>query len=265
MYPPLKYPDLFYWTLNTIKKHGIKIKKKLSQNFVVNPEIIKDIIKRIEPRYHCIEIGAGIGTLSYYLGVVKKKYCIHYEIDEELCRVAVELLNPNSVLIRGDALLYDWVVEEIVSNAPYHITSDIIVKTARTNTIKKAVFVFQKDVVERLNAEPGTREYGRITVLVQLLFNIEPGPVYPPSYFYPRPEVSSQLVVFTRKRLYDDLISKLEEITRRLFSKRRKKALKVIRRDLGLGEEELRKLGISDEKRVYELSPGELLRIAEII
>ncbi|RLG89173.1 MAG: ribosomal RNA small subunit methyltransferase A, partial [Thermoprotei archaeon] len=118
MYPPLKYPDLFYWTLNTIKKHGIKIKKKLSQNFVVNPKIIKDIIKRIEPHYHCIEIGAGIGTLSYYLGIVKKKYCIHYEIDEELCRVAVELLNPNSVLIRGDALLYDWVVEEIVSNAP---------------------------------------------------------------------------------------------------------------------------------------------------
>ncbi|MCD6300997.1 MAG: ribosomal RNA small subunit methyltransferase A, partial [Staphylothermus sp.] len=215
--------------------------------------------------YYCIEIGAGLGTLSYYLGNVKRKSCIHYEVDEHLCKVAVELLNPNSVLIRGDALLYDWDVEEIVSNAPYHITSDIIVKTAKSNSIKKAVFVFQKDVVDRLNAKPRTKEYGRITILVQLLFNIEPGPVYPPSYFYPRPEVSSQLVVFTRKRPYDELISKLEEVTKKLFSKRRKKALKVIKKDLGLGEDELRKLGISEDKRVYELTPGELLRIAEML
>lgn len=264
--PPLSSRrELLKWTIELLKEFSIRPRKKLSQNFVVEPRVVRDILSRTPDNTRAIEIGTGLGVISYFLSR-RRAYTIHYEVDERLGLAAELFLGKLGTLVVSDALLHEWNMETIVSNAPYHITSDIIIKTCRSNSVERAVFVFQKDVVDRLLAKPGTREYGRITVLTNLLFDIEPGPVYPRSYFYPEPEVNSRLVVFMRKRPYDELFSVLEDVTRRLFHKRRKKAIKVIRDELGLHElKMLKELGIDELTRVYELSPSVILRLAEIV
>lgn len=264
--PVLSRKGLIKWTVETLHKYSIKPLKKHSQSFVVDPVIIRDFLKRIDWSLATIEIGAGLGTLSYYLIDCCRKNVLLYEIDSRLVNVLKEVVSkPNSIVIHSDALLHEWIAEQIVSNTPYHITSNILVKLTRSNCVKKAVLVLQKDVVNRLVSKPGTREYGRITILVNTVFKLETGPVYPPRSFYPSPEVSSQMIVMERARIYNSDIAFLEQVTRRLFSKRRKKISKVLYEEYGLTETTILSIGLNPDLRVYELDIGDVLRIAEIV
>ncbi len=261
--PPLtSRRKLLEWTKNILYKYSIKPRKHLSQNFVVEPSIIRYIINHINPDHHVLEIGAGLGTLSYYLSIHVKKYSIHFEIDHRLARIAYEALTPRSILIVSDALLHEWKVEEVTGNIPYHITSGILVKTARSNNVVKAVYVMQRDVVARITAKPGMRDYGRLSILLQLLFNIVEGPIFDPGSFYPSPEVYSQLVILERVKKYDEIHKYVEEVTRRIFSKRRKKLVKVLHEEFGVSKSEvLNILGIDENIRVYMVKPGDILRL----
>jgi 16S rRNA (adenine1518-N6/adenine1519-N6)-dimethyltransferase len=262
--PPLTTNNLYRWTIHVLRKYNIRPRKRLSQSFIVNPRIIHDFLRETRFDLRLMEIGSGLGTLTYYLSHNVEKYSIHVEIDERLISICEELLrgSSRSLLINGDALDLEWDVEEIVSNAPYHITSDLIVKTARSNSVVYAVYVFQKDFVDRLLAKPGDRDYGRITVLVNIIFDLVRGPIYPPKYFYPEPSVSSQMIIFKRKRLYDGKIRILEDVTRKMFSMRRRKAVRVIE-ELGLNTGIAHRIGIKDNMRVYELSPEVFMRLVE--
>ncbi len=262
--PPLTTNSLYKWTIHVLRKYSIRPRRRLSQSFIVNPQIIRDFLKKARPDLRLMEVGAGLCTLTYYLSHSIKKYSIHVEIDERFMNICKDLLRGSgrSLLINGDALDLEWNVEEVVSNAPYHISSDLIVKTARSNDVVYAVYVFQRDFVNRLLAKPGSRDYGRITVLVNIVFDLERGPIYPPRYFYPKPSVSSQMIIFKRKRLYNGKIRVLEEVTRKMFSRRRRKAVRLIE-ELGLGISVAHRIGIRDDMRVYELSPEVFMKLVE--
>lgn len=242
----------------------IKPKKSFSQNFVVNPSLIKDVVLRIEKSYSSVEVGSGLGTLSYFLSRTIKNLKVFFELDQKLAEISSRLIE-DGLVINSDALRHEWRFNQVVSTVPYHLTNNIMVKIARSNDVKRAVLVLQREVVDRLKAAPGTRDYGRLTILTNSLFDIETGPTYPPSFFYPQPEVHSRLVVLLRKRRYDEITSLLEEVTRRVFSEKRKKIGKVFPSRLGLDEGELKRLGIDPGRRVYELSVDELLRIVEVL
>lgn len=264
--PPLTRKELFKWTTRVLKKHSIKPFKKLSQSFVIEPIIIKNILEKIEPYLSTMEIGAGLGTLSYYLVNYCRKPVLLYEIDSRLLNLLRELVDkPSSIIIHSDVIMHEWFVEQVVSNTPYHLTSKILVKLARSNCVRKAVLVLQKDVVNRLVSKPGTRDYGRLTVLINCVFKVQPGPVYSPRSFYPPPEVSSQIVVLERIRQYDSDISLLEEVTRKLFSKRRKKVIKVLYEEFNISEDVISTIGINSNLRVYELDTGDFLRITNYV
>ncbi len=274
VFSPLKNPpptplfdkELLRWTLNVLRTYGIRPRKKFSQNFVVCSRLVRDVIDhtRVLSKGPIMEIGTGIGTISYYLSKYFKP-TIHVEIDERLGEIASKFINRPGILIIGDALDLLWNTDTIVSNTPYHISSSILVKASKSDHVKTAILVLQKDVVERLCASPGTPEYGRITVLVRLVFELEPGPVYPPSCFYPRPDVSSQLLVMRRTRDFSELPPCIEEVSRRLFITRRKKARKVICRELGLCSESLfGRLGIDDKTRIYQLTPEQIEELARV-
>lgn len=264
--PVLSRRDLLAWTLEVLREHSIKPSKRLSQNFVVEPRVIFDVLDRVNPSLSTMEIGAGLGTLSYYLAKKCRRALVLYEIDYRLVRALSELVRePNSVVVRGDAISQDWLVEQVVSNAPYHITSEILVKLARSNEVKRAVLLLQRDVVDRLCSRPGSENYGRITVLVNVLFRAERGPIYSPQSFYPPPKVSSQLLVLERARNYDDEVSLLEAVTGKIFSKRRKRAAKVLSEELGLSSRDIEELGLEEDKRVYELSPSDVLQIVRLL
>ncbi len=266
--PPLSSTRmLLAWTKNKLKEYGIKPKDRYSQSFVVSPFLVLDIVGKARELMcrNVVEVGSGLGTITYYLSSYSRVLAI--EIDPLLAiatRNTVE--NKNScTVVNGDALEIGWCTECIVSNTPYHISSDLIIKIARTNAVKKAVLVLQKEVAERLTAKPGTNSYGRLTVITKILFNVETVRTYPPSCFYPQPKVYSRLVVLERKKDYDKHTRILEEITRLLFSERRKKAIRVLERKLGIKRDEARRLGIGDETRVYELEPRVLLEIARLV
>lgn len=250
-----------------MSKYGIKPKDRYSQSFVVNPSLVLDIINELKSnvcKKSVIEIGSGLGTITYYLSLEKRVVAI--EIDEKLAFVTRSIVEKkNCVVVNADALQVDFSVECVVSNTPYHISSDLLVKIARENRVRKAVLVLQKEVVDRLTARPGTKNYGRLTILINLLFDVVKKKIYPPSYFYPRPQVYSQLIILERKRKYNNDIATLEEITRLVFSERRKKALRVLEKKLGLKTDELKNVGIDDSRRVYQLEPRVLMSIVELV
>jgi len=264
--PPLSSrKELLHWTLTVLKSYGIKPRKALSQNFVVEPRAIRDMLLHVDKYSSVIEVGAGIGTLSYFLDRWVAANKVFFEIDERLASIAVEYVSGNSIFVVGDALLHEWRSCQVVSNTPYHVTSEILLKLVKSNAVSKAVLMLQKDVVDRLTAMPGTREYGKLTIIVNVVFTVQPSSVYPPSSFYPSPEVASRIVVLSRRRAYDEEVRALEKITTRIFSKRRKRVYKVLKEEFGLSEGDLAKIGINPGSRVYELAPGDVLRIANYV
>ena len=267
--PPLSSRrKLLHWTRDVLRKYGVRVKKKLSQSFVVDPTLVHDILGCASRycRSGCVEeIGSGLGVLTYYLST---RCCrvVAIEIDPLLSTISKEVASaPHVVVVNADALSIPRCCKLVVSNTPYHVSSDIIVSIARENIVEKAVLVLQKEVVERLLARPGSREYGRLTVLVNTLFRLEAGRVYPPKTFYPEPEVYSRLIVFNRVREYSRLHARLEEVTRRLFSMRRKRVSTVVHRIYKLDTCALERLGIDSSKRVYQLCPEEFMALTRYL
>lgn len=258
--------DLLAWTVRTLREHGVKPRKKLSQNFAVDPSLIREITSHVGRQECVVEIGCGIGTLSMaILTKVKRLLCV--EIDPVLCKVASEVVNsPRFIVVNGDARELPYTCEVVVSNIPYHITSDILVKISRENSVMKAVLTVQREVAERLTATPGSRNYGKITVLVNTLFTVQTGGTYSPRSFYPRPEVHHKVLVLTRKSAYTEEVRALEKVTKVFFSQRRRLVEKVLEEFFSTKIEKLG--GIKDKvvgKRVFMIPPDLWLEISRAL
>lgn len=259
--------EILKWTLRILRTHRVKPRKRLSQNFVVDPRLISEVYAYTAPR-DTVEIGCGIGTLSLVL-VTRAKRLICIELDEKLCAISNSVVQDSRfVAVNADARVYlpDSGVEQVVSNIPYYATSELLVKIARTNSVKRAVLTLQREVVERLLAEPGTRAYGKLTVLVKALFNVQEKSTYPPSSFYPEPEVSHKVVVLERKRPYSEEVCALEALTKILFTQRRRLINRVLTATLGVRVEELGSLGARiSGMRVFMLGEETLLELAKAL
>jgi 16S rRNA (adenine1518-N6/adenine1519-N6)-dimethyltransferase len=259
--------EILKWTLRLLQAYGIKPRESLSQNFIVDPRLINDIYA-FTATCDTVEIGCGLGTLSIVL-VAKTTRLTCIELDRKLCEVSSSVIQDyRFVVVNADARVYlpGPGVEQIVSNIPYHATSDLLVKIARTNSVKRAVLTMQREVVDRLLAEPGTRAYGKLTVLIRVLFDVKEKGVYPPESFYPEPEVSHKLVVLERKRPYSEDICALEVLTKALFTQRRRLVSRVLTSMLGIKVSELGSLGARiSGMRVFMLSEETLLDLARTL
>ena len=259
--------ELLKWTLTVLRHYKIKPRNKLSQNFVVDPRLVSEVLSYTAP-LDTLEIGCGIGTLSLAL-ITRVRRLICVEIDEKLCLVSSSVVsNPRFLVINADARVYfpGIEVEQVVSNLPYYITSDLLVKIARTNSVRRAVLTLQREVADRISAKPGSRSYGKLTVLIKLLFNIYKLNTYAPSSFYPKPGVSHRVIVLERKRPYSSEMCVLEVLTRILFTQRRRLVEKVLARKLGVGVGELGSLeGEISGKRVFMLKEETLLELASLL
>lgn len=243
-----------------MKENGVKPSKRLSQNFVVNPFLVKSIVDSASFE-DTVEIGCGIGTLTLFLlDKVRTLACI--ECDERMVKiVSKNVENSRFIVVRGDVLTTGLNRPQVVSNLPYHITSDVLISIARDNRVSKAVLTLQKEVGERLIAQPGSEAYGRLSVIIQLLFDLDLKGVYPSRSFYPAPKVDSSLVILRRKRNYDESIQKVENVTRVMFSQRRRIARKVAETRLKIRRETLEKI-IPSDKRVFELEPEVFVKLS---
>src|SRR6266446_1673770 len=201
--------------------------KRLGQNFLLDRNIASDIVSSIHPTESDIvlEPGPGHGTLTRLLQKKAGKV-VAVEKDPILVRELTETFRdyPNVIIIQGDILKTNPLPDfnKVVSTPPYYLSSKLALFLSKTKFDIAAV-VFQKEFGERLLAEPGTREYGRLTVSVRRRLNIERIRGIPRRSFQPRPKVDSILLRLTPQETLRKLNEPLfEEVVRGVFTQRRR-------------------------------------------
>lgn len=237
-------------TAELVKKYNFKFSKSLGQNFLIDDSVPRDIVSgaEVDENDLVIEIGPGVGTLTAQL-LNKAKKVVAIELDNDLIPILTQEIgdNPKFTLIHNDALKVNFnevIGEEksvkLVANLPYYVTTPIIVKLLKEKyNFKSLTIMIQKEVAERMNAEPGNKDYGSLSLLVQYYCNTRIVRKVPPQCFIPRPKVDS--IVIRLDRLEEPKV-KVEneklffEIIRSSFNMRRKTLWNGVK-NIGLSKE----------------------------
>ncbi len=215
----------------------LKLKKSLGQNFLIDKNIIRKITSLEDLNDQMVvEIGPGSGNLTESIMRQKIKKIILIEKDQELSKLlSHKLKNQNNIEIYNEdilkfnfnnSLLNDTT---IFGNLPYNISTQILVKFINLKKwppfFKKIIFMFQKEVADRILAKPNTKEYGRLAILTNFRLQIGESFKVSRNCFFPKPSVDSKVIVFTPKLNSNYEISdikNLEKITNIFFSNKRK-------------------------------------------
>ncbi|WP_456454901.1 16S rRNA (adenine(1518)-N(6)/adenine(1519)-N(6))-dimethyltransferase RsmA [Methanopyrus sp.] len=210
-------------------KYGIRPRRRLGQHFMVDDNILEFMVEAAGIREDdvVLEIGAGPGLLTRYL-MTRAGQVIAVELDGRMVEILERELGeaPNLEIVRADFLEYDVPddVNKVVANIPYNISSPITFKLLELD-IDVAVLTYQREFAERMVAEPGSKKYSRLTVMVSLLADAELLRGVPRSAFIPPPRVSSSVVRLTPKpeeERPDVDLDTLESVCRALFQHKNK-------------------------------------------
>ena len=252
-------------TAELVKKYNFKFSKSLGQNFLVDDSVPRDIVSGADVNKEdlAIEIGPGVGTLTAQL--LKTANDLIPILEQELGD------NPNFTLIHNDALKVDFneiIGDEksvkLVANLPYYVTTPIIVKLLKEGyNFKSLTIMIQKEVAERMNADPGNKDYGSLSLLVQYYCNTKIVRRVPPQCFIPRPKVDS--IVIRLDKLSEPKVKVENEklffdIIRNSFNMRRKTLWNGVK-NIGLSKENL-ELAFN-EANIDPKRRGETLTIEE--
>ncbi len=259
-------------TIHWLKKHDIRVSKELGQHFLVDEKMLNRIIEHsnLSLDEQILEIGTGTGILTQAIADhVQRVYTI--EKDTRLYQILSEELMANTQIqfILGDATKIDWPsCDKLIANLPYAISSPILFKFFESK-IPSAILMLQKEFGERLTAQPGSKQYGRLTVMASYYAEIELLEVVATESFYPPPAVASVLVRITRKfqppfEVKDsDLLAQVVTV---LFNQRRKKIRTPLKAFLCNDEFQQIQAKIPWlDRRVEELSPEQIADISNII
>ncbi|WMJ79835.1 16S rRNA (adenine(1518)-N(6)/adenine(1519)-N(6))-dimethyltransferase RsmA [Clostridium sp. MB40-C1] len=230
-------------TKDLVKKYNFKFTKSLGQNFLIDDTVLDDIVESAEVSKEdfVIEIGPGVGTLTKELLMKAKKVCA-VELDSELIPILKNELSSfeNFQVIHKDALKVDFneiIGDEesvkVVANLPYYVTTPIIARILNENyKFKSLTIMIQKEVAERIDAEPNCKEYGSLSVLVQYYCDTKIIRTVSPSSFIPQPKVDS--IVIRLDKLDKPRVGVNDEelffkIVRQSFNMRRKTLRNVVK------------------------------------
>lgn len=226
-------------TISILQKYRFVFQKKYGQNFLVDTHVLEKIMDAAEiTKEDCVvEIGPGIGTMTQYLAE-RAGAVVAVEIDRKLMPILEETLAAydNVTVLNEDIIKVDLnhIVEEknhgkpikVVANLPYYITTPIIMSLFENHVPLKSVTVMvQKEVAERMQAGPGTKNYGALSLAVQYYARPEVVANVPPNCFIPRPNVGSAVIRLTRYEEYPVTVRDenfLFALIRASFNQRRK-------------------------------------------
>ena len=250
------------------KEFGFK--KKFGQNFIVDENIINSIITKanITKDSMVIEIGPGAGSLTYKLAT-NAKPVLCYEIDTKLQNVLEENLkefeNVDIIYqdflkadVKKDLANYQFETLYVVANLPYYITTPIIVKLIEDEiSVDKIVVMVQKEVGDRFKAQPGSKDYGSLSVYLNYFFEISKLMDVSRNIFIPKPNVDSIVVELKRKEstYHLDNAQLFFQLVRDSFKQKRKTLRNNLKQyDLSLIEEVLNKYHYDLSVRAEQLS-----------
>lgn len=247
--------------LDVLKKNQAGIRKSLGQNFLIDPnyvnKIIHEVQKSIPVGNSILEIGPGLGVLTFHLLRYYKTEVV--EIDSVFCKILQELYKDYIKIHNIDYLKF---IQEnklefyhyIVGNLPYYITTDILVQTVRNLKDGLCIFLVQKEYAEKL-----IQDNHSIAIYVQNFGNIEPLFIVPKSVFFPKPKVDSMLIRIKTHPYPKSHPETLEKILRMSFRQRRKKIINSWQKGEELVNREIlislsKKIQFDFNKRAEEIS-----------
>tara|TARA_Y100000590_G_scaffold459170_1_gene615594 strand:- start:732 stop:1520 length:789 start_codon:yes stop_codon:yes gene_type:complete len=253
----------------------LKPNKKLGQNFLIDKNIIKKICNFVYIDQSCdlLEIGPGTGNLTEGLLNKRPKNFYLIEKDKNLSETLKQKFQNKIKIFNDDILTFP--LEKILNNKtivfgnlPYNISSKILTRfilNHNTFKFKLLIFMFQKELANRIIAQIDKSDYGRLTVLSNWRLNIQKIMDISSSSFYPKPKVDSSLLVFSPKKDY--IIFKdpnsLEKVTRIIFNERRKKIRNRIKNLFNNDDEIVKKININLNLRPQNLYPEEYFSLAK--
>lgn len=274
-------------TIEVLKKYDFKFQKKFGQNFLIDTGVLERIIREAEiGDSDCVlEIGPGIGTMTQYL-CESARQVIAVEIDKNLIPILKDTLSSynNVEIINEDILkvdikaLCDTYNEgkpvKIVANLPYYITTPIVMGLLESNVpVESITIMVQKEVAERMQCAPGSKEYGALSLAVQYYTKPEIVANVPPNCFMPRPNVGSAVIRLTRYNeppVEVDNAVHMFRLIRASFNQRRKTLANGIANG-GLGysrdrvEEALISMGLTKTVRGETLSLKQFADLSNIL
>lgn len=277
-------------TKEILAKHGFSVKKSLGQNFIVDPNILVNIVAAagLDKDTNVVEVGPGIGALTEHLARASKEV-VAFEIDDRLLPVLADTLSPydNVEIVHTDVLKANLGeiltprlnLEErlmVVANLPYYITTPIIMHFLESEVrIDGLVIMTQKEVGDRITAAPGTKAYGSLSIAIQYYMEAEIAFIVPKTVFVPQPNVDSAIIKLTRRE-QPSVIVKNEKIffqvARAAFVQRRKTLWNNLLVRYGKEEEIKEKLvkalelaDIDPKRRGETLSLAEFGRLSDAI
>ncbi|MEK5171687.1 16S rRNA (adenine(1518)-N(6)/adenine(1519)-N(6))-dimethyltransferase RsmA [Heyndrickxia sp. FSL W8-0496] len=277
-------------TKEILKKYGFSFKKSLGQNFLIDPNILRNITESagLTKETGSIEIGPGIGALTEHLARSSKKV-LAFEIDQRLLPILEDTLTPydNVKVVHQDILKADvqGLIETefkdiqdimVVANLPYYVTTPIITQLlTKRLPLRGIVVMLQKEVADRISAKPGTKEYGSLSIAIQYYTKAETVMVVPKTVFMPQPNVDSAVIRLT---LHDEPIVNVDDeefffqVTRASFAQRRKTLLNNLTSQLPNGKgvkeeilEALGQIGIDPGRRGETLSIEEFAALSNAL
>ena len=275
-------------TIAVLQKYHFNFQKKFGQNFLIDTTVLDRIISSAEiMKEDCVlEIGPGIGTMTQYLAE-RAGSVVAVEIDKALLPILEETLQDydNVTVINDDILKVDInrLVEEknggrpikVVANLPYYITTPIIMGLFESHVPVESITVMvQKEVADRMQVGPGTKDYGALSLAVQYYAKPYIVANVPPNCFMPRPKVGSAVIRLTRHaetpvQVDDEKL--LFQIIRASFNQRRKTLANGLKNYEGLSFEKetieaaIAECGFSPSVRGEALSLEEFAKLANVL
>ena len=265
-------------TKDIVDKHGFKFSKSLGQNFLIDDNVIDKIIDgaRVKEGDKVIEVGPGIGTLTREMAKRAEKV-VAVEIDKNLIPILKETLADfdNTEVVNEDILKVDInkLVDEklsggpvkLIANLPYYITTPIVMKFLEEDIpVTDIVVMVQKEVADRMNAVPSTKDYGALSVAVQYYCDTEIVAKAPRHMFIPQPKVDSTVIglhIREERKYKADNEQLFFKTVKAAFGQRRKTLLNSLSSmgvlDKAKIKEVLAEAGIDEKRR------GETLSIEE--
>lgn len=276
-------------TSEILHHYHLQAKKSLGQNFLTNPAVINSIVTTAEIALgdQVIEVGPGIGALTEQI-LAQGAKLLAYEIDGKLIEVLTNELPADAQIkiLHQDVLQTDFNKDfegyfdptkpvKVVANLPYYITTPIIFRFLESGIpLESLTVMMQKEVADRIEAQPGKKDFGPLSIAVQLDMESHIALNVPPSSFTPAPKVDSAVVQIVRKaqpiRLPNkDLFNKIVKVS---FAQRRKTIYNNLKHLVGQElqtiddlHELLRAAAIAENRRAEQLSIADYLKLTELV
>lgn len=275
-------------TIEVIQRYGFDFQKKFGQNFLIDPHVLDKIIAaaQITKEDFVLEIGPGIGTLTQYLAESAREVTA-VEIDRNLIPILQETLAAydNVTILNQDILKTDIAAIvrkknqgrpiKVVANLPYYITTPIIMGLLEQHVpVDNITVMVQKEVALRMQAGPGTKDYGALSLAVQYYARPYLAANVPPNCFIPRPKVGSAVIRLTRYE--QPPVSVKDEklmfaLIRASFAQRRKTLMNAIKNaaELSFEKEEtaaaLQRVGLPESVRGEALTLEQFAALADAL